>query len=44
MLVWRIEKKMIVGGKYIGVEGRPGQDFVGLAFEEGPIERLWHKS
>lgn len=44
MLVLRIKKIRIVGGRYIGVEGKPGQDFVCLASEEGPIERLWHKN
>lgn len=40
MLVLRIKKTRNVDGRYIGVEGRPGQDCVCLASEEGPIERL----
>lgn len=40
MLVLRIKKIRTVGGRYRGVEGRPGQDFVCLASEEGRIERL----
>lgn len=38
------KKKRTVGGIHIGVEARPGRDVVCLASEEGPIERLWHKS
>lgn len=44
MLVLRRKKIRTVGGRYRGVERRPGQDFVCLASEEGPIERLWHKN
>lgn len=44
MLVLRIKKTRTVGGRYIDVERRPGQDFVCLVSEEGPIERLWHKN
>lgn len=37
------KKTRTVDGIYIGVEGRPGRDFVCHASEEA-IERLWHKS
>lgn len=38
------KKTKTVGGIYAGGRGSPGQDFVCLASEMGPIERLWHKS
>lgn len=38
------KKTKIVGGIYASGGGRPGQDFLCLASEMGPIERLRHKS